>query len=119
MSNSLENRLAAARAALTVASNAAGPYLFPPPEFQNFSRKYEKMRANIAAGNKQGAGINGSNNAAANYKKRWNAWRNKKHSLGEAQRKAYYLVQNLERQIRQRNGVPEPMTYGRRFHGAN
>jgi hypothetical protein len=117
MSNSLENRLAAARATLTAASNAALPYLFPPREFQNFTRKYEKMRANIAAGNKQGAGINGSNNAAANYKKRWNAWRNKAHNLGEAQRKAYYILQNLEKQIRQRNGVPEPMTYAQRFHG--
>jgi len=117
MSNSLENRLAAARAALKTASNAAGPYFFPPVEFQNFAKKYEKMRANITAGNKQGAGINGSNNAAANYKKRWNAWRNKARELKEEQRKAYYAVQNLERQIRQRNGVPEPMTYARRFHG--
>lgn len=112
---SLENQLKNARAALTAANNAYGPYFFPPAEFQNFSRKHKKMLENIKSANGQGAGISTATNAAANYERRWNAWRKKKGELFNVLKAAGDRVANLERQIRQRNGVPEPMTYGQRF----
>lgn len=113
---SLENQLKNAKAALKRANDAYRPYFFPPAEFQNFNRKHKKMLENIKSANAQGAGISAASNAAANYERRWHAWRQKGQEMFAVLKEAGNRVNNLERQIRQRNGVAEPLTYAQRFY---